>query len=164
MPPISQIVAMTDDRVIGRDGTLPWRLAADLQRFKRLTMGQAILMGRRTYESIGRPLPGRTSIVVSQSIRIADPQVLVARSLDEALGLAGAMPIQEAFVIGGARMFAESLAKSDRIYLTRVRGEICGDVLFPDVDWGEWRVSFEEHHPADARNEYAYTFVDYVRR
>ncbi|HMO86745.1 MAG TPA: dihydrofolate reductase, partial [Lacipirellulaceae bacterium] len=122
---VSLIAAVADNGVIGRDGGLPWRLSADLQRFKRLTMGHPLIMGRRTWEALGRPLPGRTSIVVTRQSPYAAPQaeVQITGSLDDALAAAARAPggDQEAFVIGGAEIYALALPRADRLYLTRVR-------------------------------------------
>jgi len=129
---LSIIVAMTDDRVIGRDNALPWRLPEDLKRFKTITMGHPIIMGRRTFESIGKPLPGRRNIVVT-SRPLAAAGVQTARSLNEALALCPEGE-GERFVIGGARMFEEALSRADKIYLTLVHADVPGDVRFPPVN------------------------------
>jgi dihydrofolate reductase len=126
---LSIIVAMTDARVIGKDNALPWRIPEDLKRFKAITMGHPIIMGRRTFESIGKPLPGRRNIVVTSKARIAEG-VETARSLIEALALCPEAE-GERFVIGGARLFAEALPLADKIYLTFVHADIKGDVYFP---------------------------------
>ncbi len=165
---LTLIVAVAENGVIGRGGQLPWHLSADLRRFKRLTMGHAILMGRRTWESIGRPLPGRTSIVIS---RHADYQpghdgVLVATNLDEALSQAHklASDSDETFVIGGARIYEMSLPRADRLLVTRVLAQVDGDVLFPQVDWTQWRLASEERHEADEDNGYPHTFQTWLRQ
>ena len=168
---LSLIVALADNGVIGRDGQLPWHLSSDLQRFKRLTMGRAILMGRKTWESIGRPLPGRTSIVIS---RQADYQpgfdeVLVVTNLDEALAQArrleaeGSTKADDAFIIGGARIYEMCFPRADRLLVTRVHGEIDGDVSFPQVEWDAWQLVEEEHHVADEKNDYPHTYQIWQR-
>lgn len=133
---LSIIVAMTDDRVIGKDNTLPWHIPEDLHRFKALTMGHPIIMGRRTFESIGKALPGRTNIVVtSQPLTV--PGVLTARSLDEALALSSS---DETFIIGGSRLFAEALPKADRLYITLIHDKIEGDTYFPTYSLDDFNV------------------------
>ena len=173
---LSIIAAVAENGVIGRDGQLPWHLSSDLQRFKRLTMGHAILMGRKTWESIGRPLPGRTSIVIS---RQADYQpghdgVFVATNLDEALAHArrsvaktdaeGETAPDDAFIIGGARIYEMCFPRADRLLVTRVHGEIAGDVYFPQVDWDAWQLVEENRHAADEKNDYPHTYQFWQRR
>lgn len=164
---LSIIVAMAENGVIGRDGTLPWRLSADLKRFKRLTMGHPIIMGRRTWESIGRPLPGRTSIVVSRraGFRTAFLEVLVAGDWSDALRLAESAPggDSEAFAIGGEEIFREALPTAKRLYLTRVLANVDGDARFPEFDPRQWRLASSEPHAADADNDYAHRFEVYER-
>jgi dihydrofolate reductase len=128
------IAAMTESRVIGIDNRLPWRLPEDLKRFKALTMGHPVLMGRHTFESIGKPLPGRTNIVLSRDRTLAERGVQVAANLDQALAACAALaPKPEiAFVIGGAARFAEALPKADRLHLTIIHKEFAGDTRFPD--------------------------------
>lgn len=134
---LSLIVAMTPDRVIGRDNGLPWRLSADLQHFKATTMGKPIVMGRKTCESIGRPLPGRHNIVVTRSPAFSAGGVTIAHSLEDALQAAGDVP--EIMIIGGAQLYASALPMSDRLYLTHVQNDISGDTFFPAVNWSQWR-------------------------
>ena len=163
---LSLIVAVSENDVIGRGGELPWRLSADLQRFKRLTMGRAIIMGRKTWESIGRPLPGRTSIVLSRQEDWSLDNALVATNLDDALEAAARVHTdqEEVFVIGGAAVFEDALPSADRLYLTRVHVEIDGDTLLPPIAWSDWQLTEESHHNADARNEFPHTFQVWVRR
>jgi dihydrofolate reductase len=160
--PLSLIVAMTRSGVVGRAGTLPWKLSADLKRFKALTMGHAIIMGRKTYESLGRPLPGRTSIVVTRQADFRPaPEVLVAHSLTEALHLAA--QDDRPFIIGGAEIYAQALAQVADLYVTWVEAEVEGDTHFPAVDWNEWREASCERHSAEAKNQYDYSFCVYHR-
>jgi dihydrofolate reductase len=160
--PLSLIVAMTRHGVMGRGGTLPWKLSADLKRFKALTMGHAIIMGRKTYESLGRPLPGRTSIVVTRQAGFrAPPEVLVAHSLAEALHRTATD--DRPFVIGGAEIYAQALDQVSDLFVTWVEAEIEGDTHFPPIDWREWREANCERHSADAKNQYDYTFCTYHR-
>ena len=157
---LSLIVAMARNRVIGRGGQLPWRLPTDQQHFKALTMGHHIIMGRKTWESIGRPLPGRVSVVVTRNKAYAAPGATVVQSLDEALALARSDP--EAFVIGGGELYAQALPLAQRIYLTELEDEYPGDAFFPPVAHGEWRAVQREQHPARG-TEPAWEFVVYER-
>jgi len=145
----SLVVAMARNRVIGRDNQLPWRLPADLAYFKRVTMGHPIIMGRRTYESIGRPLPGRLNIVVSRNPQFSAPGCTVVPSLAEAWRAAG--DAEEVCVIGGTSIFAEALPAADRIHLTEVEAEVPGDTWFPEFDRGEWTEREVERHAPDER-------------
>jgi dihydrofolate reductase len=162
---LSIIVAMSRSGVIGRGGALPWRLSADLKRFKTLTMGHHTIMGRKTYDSLGRPLPGRTSVIVSRQEQYRPPLnatgVLVVPSLDEALALAAGD--DEPFVIGGGEIFALALPRADRLYVTWIEAAIDGDTYFPTWDASRWRLVAAEPHAADARNEYDTTFCIYDR-
>jgi len=144
---VALIVAMDRNRVIGHEGKLPWHLPADLKRFKALTMGHHIIMGRKTWESIGRPLPGRTSIVISRNSSYSAPGAVVVDSLAAALAAAGddATP----FVIGGAEIFRTAIPYADHIYLTLVGGEYPGSVHFPELEAGDWRLQRSEHHAAE---------------
>lgn len=157
----SIIVAISENRVIGNRGQLPWRLSADLRRFKRLTTGHAIVMGRKTFESIGRPLPDRTSIVLTRRPEARFPGALTASSLDHARRLAAGD--NELFVIGGAQLYAQALAEADRIYLTRVHAVVEGDAFFPEVDFNQWRAIEESQHRADERNQFDHSFYVYDR-
>lgn len=156
---VSLIVAAADNGIIGRNGHLPWHLPDDLQRFKAVTLGHAIVMGRLTYESIGRPLPGRRNIVLSRDHDYHAAGVEVAGSLDDAL--ASAADEEQVFIIGGAALFIEALPIVDRIYLTRVHAAVEGDVSFPNLDAKRWRLVSEEHHAADAAHRHAFSFLVY---
>ena len=155
---ISIIVAMGRNRAIGFQNTLPWRLSADLQRFKQLTMGHHILMGRKTYESIGRPLPGRTSIIITRQPDFQAEDCLIAHSLDEAIALAHARGEPEAFVIGGAEIYAQALPFTDRLYLTLVAAAPQADAFFPDFDEAFWQRTEECFVEANKKNQYAAQF------
>ena len=153
---------MTRAGVIGKDGHLPWRLSADLKRFKALTLGHAIIMGRKTYDSLGRPLPGRTSIVITRQATLhVPPEVLVVHSLAEALHHVG--HDDAPFVIGGGEIFAQALPLAERMFVTWVESEIQGDTLFPAWNPREWRLAQEERHSADEKNQYDYSFATYYR-
>ncbi len=162
---VACIVAMAANRVIGRDGGLPWRLPADLKRFRRATTGHPIIMGRRTWESIGRPLPGRTSIVVTRRPDYEVPEgVLIAGSLSEALAAAAeAEGSGTVYVIGGATLYAEALPRADRLLLTLVHDSPAGDVDFPPLDEQDWTLVEEEERPADEKNAHDLTFLTYER-
>lgn len=156
---LSLIVAMADNRVIGRDNELPWRLPADLARFKKLTMGHHLLMGRKTFETVGRALPGRTTVVISRGQPRLPDGVLLAHSLEEAIDLARAAGDDEAFVAGGGEIYRLALPLADRIYLTRVQGGFGGDTDFPHYEASEWRLLWREDREADERNEFRYSFL-----
>ena len=159
---VSIIAAVADNGVIGRDGGLPWHLPADLKHFKKLTAGHHMVMGRRTWDSIGRrPLPGRPTIVVSRDPAFVAEGARVARSVDEALEMAAGA--DEVFIAGGQAIYQEALAVADRVYLTRVHARFDGDALFPAFDASGWRVVVEESHEADEKNPYAHTFLVYER-
>ncbi|HKU13683.1 MAG TPA: type 3 dihydrofolate reductase [Steroidobacteraceae bacterium] len=158
---ISLIVAAAQNGVIGSDNRLPWHLPDDLKRFKALSLGKPVVMGRRTFESIGKPLPGRTNIVVSRQPGLAIAGAIVARSLDAALAAAGDAP--EIVVIGGAEIFRQVLPRADTVHLTRVHASVDGDAVFPQLDPGAWRQSAVEHHAADERHQYAFDFVTLQR-
>lgn len=153
---ISCIVAMSENFVIGRDNTLPWHLPADLKRFKALTMGHHLIMGRKTYDSIGRPLPGRTSVVLSRNPDFSPENVVVVDSFAAALQAVDGD--SEAFVIGGESLYEAILPKANRLYLTYVHAEVDGDTYFPDRSLARWRLVEEETHPSDERNAYPYSF------
>jgi dihydrofolate reductase len=153
---------MARNRVIGRDNRLPWRLPADLAYFKQVTMGHPVIMGRRTWESIGRPLPGRQNIVVSRNRDYRAPGATVVGSLDEAWRVAG--DVEEACVIGGTSLFAEALPQADRIHLTEVEAEVVGDTYFPPFDRSQWVEREVERHGRDERHEYPFRIVVLERR
>lgn len=167
---ISLIVAAAENGVIGKDNKLPWNLPDDLKRFRELTKNHVIIMGRKTYESIGRPLPDRRNIVLSTTMKAA-PGIEVVADIDSFLQrLDKELPeSQEVFIIGGSDLFTQWLSDAytpivaDRVYLTRVHAEIEGDAVFPDLDDDRWRLISSEKHPKDARHEHAYTFLTYER-
>ena len=153
---------MDRNRLIGNKNQLPWHLPADLAHFKRITMGKPIIMGRRTYESIGRPLPGRTNIILSRSEEFAPEGVMTARTLERALELAA--DVDEAVIIGGSSIYSMALPLADRLYLTLIEDSFEGDAWFPAFDAEQWRIIDSEQHPADAKNPSAYRFVTYERK
>ncbi len=151
------VVAMARNRVIGRDNQLPWRLPDEIAYFKRVTMGHPIVMGRRTYESIGKPLPGRKNIVVTHDRRYQAPGCSVVGSLGEAWQAAG--NAEEVCVIGGTSLFRESLPIADRIHLTLVEADVPGDTYFPEFDRGEWHETEVMRQAADERHAYPFRIL-----
>jgi dihydrofolate reductase len=153
---ISLIAALADNRVIGIDNRLPWNLPADMQWFRRHTLGKPVLMGRKTFDSIGKPLPKRRNIVVSREPGLAIEGCELADSIDAALALCAAEA--EVMIIGGASFYAQTLARADRLYLTRVHTEPEGDAWFPEIDLNQWREVERIDHPADAANAFPCSF------
>jgi dihydrofolate reductase len=160
-PRVTLIVAMAKNRAIGKDNTLPWHIPEDLKRFKALTMGHPIVMGRKTFDSIGRPLPGRRNIVISRNRSLAIPGVEVTGSLDEALAACSAEP--EVFVIGGEQIYAQALGRADRIEMTEVGQAVDGDAFFPPIDEAAW-VESSSTTPAPPAGSPAYRFRTLDRR
>ncbi len=161
---IALIVALDEGRGIGRAGKLPWHLRDDLQRFKALTLGHPLIIGRKTYESIGRPLPGRKMIVITRNQEYRPVGCQVAGSLSAALALAEAGGEVEAFIGGGGEVFAQALSLADRMHLTRVHVRINCDVFFPEYNPRDWSETHRVAHPADAYNDYPFTYHLLVRR
>lgn len=159
---LSAVVAASDNDVIGRDNALPWHLPADLAHFKRLTMGKPMLMGRKTYESIGRPLPGRRSLVLTRSPHFAPAGVEVVHTLQQALAAVKEQP--ELMVIGGAALFAEVMPQVDRIHMTRVHAFVAGDVFLPALREQAWRETERIERAADAANPFAMSFITLERK
>mgnify|MGYP001814615012 FL=1 len=159
---LSLIAAMAENRVIGHENRLPWHLPADLQHFKTITLGKPVLMGRKTWESIGRPLPGRTNIVITRDADYVAEGCVVAHSLEEAVRAAG--EAAEVMVIGGAQLYRQALPLADTLYLTLVHAEIQGDTRFPAWQPGEWRETARSDHEADDRNPHAYSFITLERQ
>jgi dihydrofolate reductase len=156
------IAAIADNGMIGANNALPWHLPADLRRFRKLTRGHYVLMGRKTCDSLSQPLPERVNIVVSGNTRYKAPGFIIMRSLDAALE--AARPEQELFVIGGASLYAQTLPRADRFYLTLVHAHIAGDTCFPDFNRSDWRELERSEHAADARHAYAYSFITMERK
>ena len=146
---VSLIVAMEEGRGIGRDNRVPWHLGDDLYIFKKSTLGHHLVMGRKTYESIGRPLPGRKMIVLSRQADFTAPGILHAASLEEALQIARQAQDDEVFIIGGGEVFTQALPLARRIYLTQVHGRIACDTFFPEIDLTDWKVRRECFQPKD---------------
>lgn len=155
-PRLSLIVAMAKNRVIGADGKIPWHLPGELQLFKSVTMGHHIIMGRRTWESINRLLPGRTTVIVTRRQDFAVPGALIAHSLDEAIRYCAGD--SETFVIGGGELYRAALPRADRIYLTVVDAEPEGDTRMPEFDTRDWRLTSTQQFPKDGRHAHDYRF------
>lgn len=161
MTPLTLIAALDRRGAIGRRGALPWRLPDDLKRFKALTLGKPVLMGRRTAESLGRALPGRLNLVLTRSGRAPYPGMRAVASVEAAMA---AVEAPELMVIGGGEVYALCLPRATRMHLTHVDTLVAGaDAFFPALDPGRWRVITRESHPADSRHRFAFEFVDYAR-
>lgn len=158
-PRLTLVVAYADNRVIGRDNALPWKLPGDLAHFKRTTLGSPIIMGRKTWESLGRPLPGRTNIVISRNLRYVAPGAVVVPTLQAAVDASG--QVDDAYVIGGAQIYAQALPLAQRIVATEVHAQVEGDAFFPYLPSFAWRETTRQPQPAE--NGYAYDFVVYER-
>lgn len=165
---LSIIVAAAENNVIGTDNKLPWHLPEDLKYFKAVTMGKPILMGRKTYESIGRPLPGRTNIVITRQSDWSAEGVQVVHTLAEARALAEEVAlidgVDEMVVIGGAEIYAQALPACDQLYLTRVHADVEGDATFPAIDAQEWKIVTQQEHAATGCNPFDYTFIVFARQ
>nr|AIA18697.1 Dihydrofolate reductase [uncultured bacterium] len=156
----SIIVAQSQNRVIGINNTLPWHLPADLKRFKAITMGHHMIMGRKTYESIGKPLPGRTSIVITRNNDLQYEGCVMAHSLEEAFKIAEGNNETEAFVIGGADLIKQSIDSCDKLYLTTIHQDFEGDTFLNELS-SDWKVIEHTDHVPDEKNLYSYSFITY---
>lgn len=164
---ISLIAALTENRVIGKNNDLPWHLPDDMKYFMQTTSGHHVVMGRKNYESIPvkfRPLPNRINIVVTRQEEYEAPGCVVVNSISAGIDLAMDNRETEVFVIGGAEIYAQSLAFANRLYLTEIQTSLEGDAFFPMFNKPEWREVSREHHPADARHSYAFDFVIYEKK
>jgi len=164
MVALSLVVAAADNGVIGRDGDLPWRLPADLQHFKRLTLNKTILMGRKTWQSLGRPLPQRDNWVVSRDPGFEAPGARVFASVEAAIAAADAAGITELMIIGGAQIYAQTLPQARTLHLTRVHAQVDGDTRLPPIDADAFAEVAREDHQADERHALAYSFITLQRR
>lgn len=167
-PVVTLVVAVAENGIIGNGDALPWHISGDLKRFRAITWGKPILMGRRTFESIGRPLPGRTTIIITRDTAFTAPEgVLIATSLDEALEMAGQeaarLGVDEVAVVGGAQIYAQAFPLASRLRLTRVHASPEGDVHFPDFDPEQWQEIGREGPVQGEKDEYAFSFIDYER-
>jgi dihydrofolate reductase len=163
---LSIVAAMSENRVIGRGPEIPWRVRDDQKAVRELTRGHCLVMGRKTWDTIRRPLPGRTSIVLTRDLRFdpGHPDVLVAHDFDAALAMAHARGDDEVFAFGGEAIYALALGRADTLHLTTVHVEVEGDAFFPDFDANEWELESESYHEADERNEHAFTTRIYRRK
>ncbi|TPE42876.1 dihydrofolate reductase [Pontibacter mangrovi] len=157
------VVAAAENNVIGKDNDLIWYLPADLKHFKRLTMGHPMIMGRKTYEAIGKPLPGRTSIIVTSQKDFTAEGCIVVHSLEEAIAKGQELDPEQVSIIGGANVYKQALPLTDKVYLTRVHHTFEGDAYFPELPEDEWQVEAQEHHAPDEKNKYSYTFLTLER-
>ncbi|MBT4692088.1 MAG: dihydrofolate reductase [Planctomycetaceae bacterium] len=158
---LSIIVAISQNGVIGREMDLPWHISADLKRFKALTMGHHIVMGRKTYESIGRLLPGRTTVIITRQSDYQIPGAFVVNSIERALTVAA--NDQETFIVGGSQIYNLALPLVDRLYITRVHADVEGDTRLDAIDWSIWKCENSERHSADEKNDHDYSFEIYRR-
>jgi len=161
MTDLSLIVAMDDNRLIGSNNNLPWQLPADLAFFKRTTMGKPIIMGRKTFASIGRPLPGRRNIVITRDSGFSAPGCEMANGIQAALSLCN--DVDEAMLIGGASLYQQTIDQATQLYITRIHHCFEGDTWFPEFDLNGWKQASREDHEADLNNPYAYSFLKFVR-
>ena len=159
---ISIIAAADENGAIGFKGNIPWYLPADFKRFKELTIGHPVIVGQRTFESIGKPLPGRTNIVISNTLDYRAEGCLTASSFEDAINLAG--DVEEVFIIGGGQIYRLALPVANSIYLTRVHGKFDGDVFFPNIDKNEWKLVSSEPQKKDEKNPIDYTYLVYRRK
>lgn len=160
---VSILVAVAENGVIGRNGKLPWHLGDDLKQFKRLTMGHTIVMGRKTWDEIGRALPGRSSVVISRQVGFYAEGAQVVGSWNDALPIAEAAGDGEVFVIGGAEIYRLTMPRVDRLYLTRVHAQVEGDAYLPDLAANNWRLLETLPHAADKENDFPFSFEIYER-
>ncbi len=160
---LSLIVAVAENGVIGKDNGLPWKISSDLKYFKERTLGKPVIMGRKTFQSIGRPLPGRVNIVITRDASFATDGVITALSLDMALdvgkNLALTKGVEEVMVIGGAQIYNLTLPDADRLYLTRVHGEVDGDTRFPPLNPDDWLEASSERHAASEKDSHDYSLI-----
>jgi dihydrofolate reductase len=159
---LSLIVAMAENRTIGLNKEMPWHLSADLKKFKKITMGHPIIMGRKTFESIGKPLPGRKNIIISRNSNYLQEGCEVFNSLDSALE--SCSKEEEIFVIGGATLYESILEKSDRLYITEIKKSFAGDTWFPEFDQNQWSEYQREDIDNDVSVDFSYSFVTYDRK
>ncbi len=159
---VSLIAAMSENRVIGRDGALPWHLPRDMQRFKQLTMGHAVVMGRKTYETMGKPLPGRRNMILTRSRYYRPEGIEVFPTLIDALEAASDDP--EVFVAGGEQIYRLAMPHADRIYLTVIHATFSGDTFFPEFETGDWRLEEAVRHESDVHHRSPFSFHLYARR
>lgn len=161
---VSLLLAAGENNVIGKNNQLPWHLPNDLKYFKNLTWGMPVLMGRKTFESIGKPLPGRKNIVITRNNDWQNEKVSVVHSTEEAVHIARESDIREIFIIGGAAIFNSVLPQANRVYLTRIHHQFEGDAFFPELDKNEWKMTSQKFCEADEKNAYPHTFQVWERK
>ncbi|MGN6264566.1 MAG: dihydrofolate reductase [Ginsengibacter sp.] len=161
---LSHIVAVSENNIIGSDNSLPWKLSSDFKYFKNKTWGMPVIMGRKTFESMQKDLPGRMNIVVTSRADYNSENAFVVHSIEEALAKAKESEAKEIFVIGGGKIFMETLGMVDRIYLTRVHATVNGDTYYPELPKSDWKQISTDPHPADEKNNYPYTFEVWERK
>lgn len=158
------VVAADEDNAIGKDNQLLWHLPRDLKFFKKITTGHTVIMGRKTYDSVGKPLPNRRNIVISRQLGLEIPGCEVVASVAEAMHLVAEQEVdRDAYIVGGAEVFRQTLSLSDRIYLTRVHHRFDADTYFPKLDVSAWKLISREDHPQDEKHKYAFSFLVYER-
>lgn len=160
---ISQVVAISRNRVIGKDNQLIWHLPADLKHYKNITMGHHMIMGRKTFESIGRLLPGRTSVIITRDKAYTFPGAVVVHSIDEALEAARKAGDSEACIVGGGEIFKQAMSITDKIYLTIIHHDFDGDTFYPELDEKQWMLTKREDFEPDEKNKYSYSFCEYEK-
>lgn len=158
------LVAFDENRVIGKNNTLIWHLPADLKRFKALTTGHVIIMGRKTFESIGKPLPNRTTIVISRQADLQIEGAIIAHSVEEAILKAKSITREDIFIVGGAEIYALSLALADQILVTQLHDIFEGDAYFPEIPSASWEITEKERGVTDEKNAYQYSYITYTRK
>lgn len=160
---VSAIVAKAANNIIGKDNTLPWHLPSDLKWFKQKTSGHHVIMGRKSFESLGRPLPNRTNIVVTANTQFFHSKCVIVRSIDEALKYAHNHGEEEVFILGGGQVYHQTRNLWDRLYLTEVNAVVEGDTYFPEIDLKDYNLTFQEFHSADDKHQFPFTFKVYQR-
>ncbi|GIV33425.1 MAG: dihydrofolate reductase [Chitinophagales bacterium] len=160
---IALILAVSENQVIGKDNKLPWHLPADMKHFVQLTKGHVVIMGRKTFESLQKPLPDRINLVVTRQHDFHAPGTIICHSLEEALQKAAHYESKDIFIIGGSEIYRQSLPLADRIYLTRIHHQFEGDTFFPDPDPQQWQIVSRAFHLPDEKNPYPYTFITYAK-
>jgi dihydrofolate reductase len=161
---ISVVAAVAENGVIGAKNNLPWRLPADIARFKKITTGHHIIMGRKTHESIGKILPGRVNIVITRNPNYKSKGAIIVNSLEKALSKAEKSGEEEVFIIGGAEIFRQALPLADRIYMTKIKAEFAGDAYFPTIREQEWKTISRKSFKPDAENKYPYDFITLIKK
>lgn len=159
IPVLSAIAAQGENRVIGKDNKMPWHLPADLKHFKTITSGHPVLMGRKTFESIGKPLPNRTNIIMTRDSNYSAPDCIIVNNVETAVSMANELEMDEIFIIGGAEIYRQLLPQIQRVYLTIIHHAFEGDAFFPELNKNEWHEISREKHLADDKNPYDYSFV-----